>query len=297
MKFGKVAHPEEINFKLPPDHEGTADVLHKYGDSIHEPAIYIGCAKWNKSELKNFYPRGTKDELAYYSSQFNSIELNATFYRIFPPEQFDTWREKTPEGFMFFPKINGTISHYRQLENVRDVVDEYLLSVTHLQHKLGTIFLQMHDRFSPKYFHRLESFILDWPTDLKLTVELRHTEWYSDIIVREELYGLLESRGVGLTLVDTAGRRDMLHMRLTTPTPFVRWVGANYPGDYQRLDDWVNRIESWTNQGMKELYFFVHQNVEEESPLLSAYLIQQLNDRIGCQLKVPATLHPTPKLF
>ena len=46
-------------------------------------------------------------------------------------------------------------------------------------------------------------------------------------------------------IVDTAGRRDMLHMRLTTPSAFIRYVGANHPSDYTRLDDWVERIENW----------------------------------------------------
>ena len=55
--------------------------------------VYVGCAKWNKKDLKNFYPKGVKDELAYYSTQFNCIELNATFYRLFPPATFDTWHE------------------------------------------------------------------------------------------------------------------------------------------------------------------------------------------------------------
>ena len=101
MKFGKVDNPEIIDFTIPQDHPETAEVLKKY-DNKEKPGIYVGCAKWNKTDLKNFYPRGTKDELTYYSTQFNSIELNATFYRIFPPEQFAKWKEKTPENFRLF---------------------------------------------------------------------------------------------------------------------------------------------------------------------------------------------------
>jgi uncharacterized protein YecE (DUF72 family) len=44
--------------------------------------------------LKGFYPKGTKDELSYYSTQFNSIELNATFYGMPTPDQVQTWKEK-----------------------------------------------------------------------------------------------------------------------------------------------------------------------------------------------------------
>ena len=86
MKFGKVDHPEHIDFTIPSDHPDTPVVLSKTKTGA-ETKIYVGCAKWNRQDLKNFYPRGTKDELEYYSSQFNCIELNATFYRIFPAEQ------------------------------------------------------------------------------------------------------------------------------------------------------------------------------------------------------------------
>ena len=78
MKFGKVSNPEEISSVLPDDHSRTNNTLSK-SESDKSLNIYVGCAKWNKKDLKNFYPRGTKDELAYYSTQFNSIELNATF--------------------------------------------------------------------------------------------------------------------------------------------------------------------------------------------------------------------------
>jgi len=286
MKFGKVDNPGEIDFTLPKDHPDTLNVFQKQ-TSVSHPPIYVGCAKWSKKDLKNFYPRGTKDELTYYAKQFNSIEMNSTFYRIFSADQFEKWREKTPEGFRFFPKINQSISHYKQLNDVEEVLDEYLLAVSHLEDRLGTIFLQLHDRFAPNRMHLLEKFISIWPKDLPLTVELRHTDWFNDPEVANSLYQLLESNNISNTLVDTAGRRDIMHMRMTTAFPFIRYVGANHISDYKRLDDWVDRIETWISQGMQELYFFVHQNLEVESPLLSAYLIEQLNSRLGYDLKVP----------
>ncbi len=287
MKFGRVDNPEEIDFTIPADHPDTKEVFNKYGSTDRSPNIYIGCAKWNRQDLKNFYPRGTKDELVYYSTQFNSIELNSTFYRIFSPDQFEKWAAKTPEDFRFFPKIFQEISHYKQLNHVQEVLDRYLLSATHLGNRLGTFFLQMHERFPPKNMERLRDFIEQWPVDLRLTVELRHTDWYNDPVVSNELYELLENKGISNTLVDTAGRRDLMHMRMTTPRPFVRFVGANHASDYDRLEDWVNRIEEWTQQGMTELHFFVHQNLEKESPLLSAHLIRLLNKRLGTNLHVP----------
>ena len=71
--------------------------------------VFVGCAKWNKTDLKGFYPKGTKDELAYYAQQFNSIELNATFYSSPSKDQVKIWKDKTPENFKFFPKIPQSV--------------------------------------------------------------------------------------------------------------------------------------------------------------------------------------------
>lgn len=287
MKFGNVSDPEEIDFTIPPDHPDTKRVLEKSkGDGFD---VYVGCAKWNKSDLKGFYPKGTKDELAYYSSQFNSIELNATFYRKFSAQQFEKWRNNTADGFKFFPKLTQDISHFRRLKDVENLVDEYVGNASHLQEKLGVPFLQMHNNFAPKDFDRVRTFIDNWKYDIPLAMEFRHTDWFNDPEVAAELYDLLEKNRIANVLVDTAGRRDLMHMRLTTPTAFVRYVGANHSSDYNRLDDWIERIAAWKKQGLKKLYFFVHQNIEKESPLLSAYFIEKLNKKTGTKLSIPKT--------
>jgi len=291
MKFGKVDNPEEIDFTIPKDHPQTSEVLKKYGDK-KKPKIYVGCAKWNKTDLKNFYPKGTKDELSYYSTQFNSIELNATFYRIFPPEQFAKWKEKTPENFRFFPKISQDISHLRRLNNVEEIVERYIDAASNLEDRLGMIFLQMHNNFAPKDFDRVTKFIEYWPKEIPLAVEFRHTDWYNDEKVANELYDLLENHQITNIIVDTAGRRDLMHMRLTSPNTFVRYVGANHESDYSRLDDWFNRIKKWIELGINNIYFFVHQNLEKESPFLSAHLIKRLNNELDYNLPVPNLKDP-----
>src|SRR5690606_5200870 len=189
MKFGQVEHPEKVDFKLPPDHPDTAKVL-KGSSKAFE--VFVGCAKWNKQDLKGFYPRGTKDELAYYSTQFNSIELNATFYKAPDRGQVETWKNKTPEDFKFFPKIPSTVSHYRRLINIEDPVEEFCDAISNFEDKLGMTFLQMHDNFKPKDFDRVEKFLENFPKAIPLALEVRNTEWISDKDVAEKLYDLLE---------------------------------------------------------------------------------------------------------
>ena len=288
MKFGQVPNPEEIDFTIPADHADTTRVLEKSMPKAMD--IHIGCAKWNKTDLKGFYPKGVKDELGYYSSQFNCIELNATFYRNFPATQFEKWRAAVPEGFKFFPKLGQEISHWKRLQDVETIVDQYVGNFSCLKEKLGVPFLQMHNNFGPKDFDRVKAFVENWKYDIPLAIEFRKTDWYNEPAVSSELYDLLETNGMTNVLVDTAGRRDLMHMRLTTPTAFVRWVGANHPSDYTRLDEWVTRIAGWKAQGLAKLCFFVHQNIEKESPLLSAYFIEELNKKIGTDLQIPKTL-------
>lgn len=286
MKFGSTDTPESIDFTLPPDHPDTKRVLNQFKDD-NLPEIYVGCAKWNKADLKGFYPKVVKDELKYYSRQFNSVELNATFYRIFPADQFANWYEKTPKGFKFFPKLNQEISHWKRLQETKEVVENYLYNASNLKEKLGTVFLQMHDNFAPKDFDRVVAFIEAWPKEIPLAVEFRHTKWYNDNDVANELYQLLEANNISNIIVDTAGRRDLLHMRLTNATAFVRYVGANHTSDYSRLDDWIERLKDWKEQGVKEVDFFIHQNIEKESPLLAAYFIEKLNSELGYSLNIP----------
>lgn len=290
MKFGGIPSVKGIDLKLPSDHVDTLRVLGK-GRGKGKPRIFIGCAKWNKQDLANFYPRGTKDELAYYATQFNSIELNATFYRFFPPEQFNSWAKKVPKGFLFSPKVTQDISHFKRLLGTDEMVEGYVEAVRELGDRLGPVFLQMHENFAPKDMPRVSAFLESWPKDIPLALEFRHTDWYNNAVVADQLYMLLEQRRAMNIITDTAGHRDLLHMRLTTPSAFVRYVGANDPkSDRSRLDEWVKRLKTWVDIGIEDIHFFVHQNHELESPLLAAEFIRKLNKALGTQLKVPHTL-------
>ncbi len=290
MKFGKVEQPELIDFSLPPDHQETAVVL---GNQATEKplSVCVGCAKWNKQDLKNFYPQGTKEELPYYASQFNSIELNATFYRIFPTEQYDSWYASVPDSFRFFPKVVQNVSHLRRLNDMAyPALENYLSATAGFRDKLGTIFLQMHPNFGPKNWDRVVRLVEYWPGEFPLALEFRHTDWFNDPAVAGELYYLLDENKIANIITDTAGRRDILHMRLTNDEAFVRFVGANHKSDYSRLDEWVDRLQLWQQQGLRKVHFFVHQNMEKESPLLAAYFIQKLNEAMGTGLYVPKPL-------
>ncbi|MFY0593952.1 DUF72 domain-containing protein [Roseivirga sp.] len=289
MKFGSITDPSKVDFALPVDHQDTRGIL-RASAFKSRPSIYVGCAKWSRQSLKGFYPRGTKDELAYYARQFNSIELNATFYTFYGKERFEVWSDKTPDDFKFFPKVNRMISHLKRLnDDVGRYTEEFCHSLAGFGEKLGVVFLQLHDNFAPKNWERLEKFLENFPKGIPLAVEVRHTDWLNDPKLSDRFYALLEKYQVINIITDTAGRRDLLHMRLTTPSAFIRFVGANHKSDYSRLDDWFERIKFWIETGgIEAIYFFVHQNLEKASPLLSTYFINRLNNELGFDLPLPA---------
>lgn len=295
MKFGKVENPDIVDFTLPKNHSETLKIL---GSKTKEniPKISIGCAKWNRQDLKGFYPRGTKDILSYYATQFNAIELNATFYGTPSVEQIIKWRNKTPKNFTFFPKITNTISHYRRLMNVEKEVTQYLNSIIHFEEKLGMIFLQMHENFQPKNLDKLIRFVETWPREIPLSIELRNENWFNDTIEFDEFSHLFQEHNITNTLVDTAGRRDMLHMRLTTKKVFIRYVAVNTDLDFLRLDDWIERLTDWKNKGLEEINFFIHQSADAVSPFLARYFIGKLNEKWNVNLHKPLITHQ-PTLF
>lgn len=289
MEFGKVKEPGLVDFKLPKDAPQTHKIL--AANKTKDFEAYVGCAKWNKNDLKGFYPRGTKDELAYYSTQFNSIELNATFYAMPSWQQIETWKNKTPENFKFFPKLTNTISHFKRLIEVKEVVDDFCNAISNFDEKLGMAFLQLHDNFKPKDFDRLKKVVEDFPKGVPLAIEVRNSEWFDNAEIQEAFCQLLEKHNVANIIVDTAGRRDMLHMRLTSPVAFIRYVGANHSSDAKRLEDWIPRLKNWKEEGLQKLYFFVHQNAEVESPLLAKDFIEKLNKALKTNVPVP-TIKP-----
>ncbi|MDY6868586.1 MAG: DUF72 domain-containing protein [Chloroflexota bacterium] len=286
MKFGSHDNPAEQDLSLPDDHPETKNVLNAKGGS-GQPELYVGCAKWNAKDLKNFYPKGVDDELTYYGSQFNCVELNATFYNIFDADQIKQWHDRVPEGFKFFPKVNRYISHLKWLNDIEERTDDFIDSIVHFKDKLGTTFLQLRGNFKPKFFDRVQAFIEHWPEGIPLAVEFRHPDWFDDEKVADELYALFEEHDIANNITDTAGRRDLLHMRLTNNEAFIRWVGANHESDEARIDAWVPRLKKWNAQGLTNIHFFVHQNKEERSPELAARFIDNINEALGTELKTP----------
>jgi len=288
MDFGRLPNVDNIDFTLPKDDEGTEQLWAKLKKSDSTPKIYVGCPVWGqKGWVGKIYPSNAKEKdfLKYYTKQFNCIELNATHYRIPGEVTINNWKAAAEKGFKFCPKIPQEISHYKQLENCYDLTTVFCNMIYGLEDHLGVAFLQLSPAFSPYKITVLENYLNQFPKDIPLAVELRHAGWFNNRKIFETVFDLLESKNISSVITDVAGRRDVLHQRLTTSTAFVRFTANDLHGsDFERMNHWVDRIKQWIDKGVETIYFFVHTPTKTLNPELVNYMIDRLN--VFCDLNL-----------
>ncbi|WP_113639230.1 DUF72 domain-containing protein [Nubsella zeaxanthinifaciens] len=293
MEFGRVETSEinKIDFTLPADGEQTKLTLK--GKAINDPKFFVGCAKWGRKEWVNLiYPPKTKEKdfLGEYVKHFNSIELNAVFYGIPKEDQILKWKEMADQrdDFLFCPKFSRAITHIKRLNNAQGETDLYLKAISQFGDKLGPCFLQLGDNFGPKNFEVLKQYLEALPRDLNLFLEVRHPDWFSVAADRKALFSLLADLNIGAAITDASGRRDCVHMELPTPKAFIRFVGNGgkflESSDKKRVDDWVERLQEWLSKGLEEVYFFLHQHDESDTPIIADYTIEKFNKYLKADL-------------
>ncbi len=302
MEFGKVPENElnNIDFSLPEDPSFNASILK--GKALKHPKVYLGCAKWGRKEwVGKIYPPKTKEKdfLDEYVHHYNSIELNATHYKIYDEAAIKKWNDKAgKKDFLFCPKMYKGVTHFGSLKGKEFITTEFLKGLMAFEKHLGPIFVQVSENFSPKRKDELFDYLKTLPTNLQFFVEVRHPDFFNDEKTAEELFSVLTSLNMGAVITDTAGRRDCAHMYLTVPKTFIRYVGNSlHKTDYTRIDAWVKRIKYWLDNGLAALYFFMHMHNEATSPELTVYLVDELNKKCGLDLPKPVFVAQQKALF
>ena len=292
MEFGRVEGSllDEIDFSLPAEPAFNKKVLK--GKAVKDPKVYIGCAKWGRTEwVGKIYPPKTKEKdfLQHYVEHYNSIELNATHYKIYGPAGIAKWKEKAKgRDFLFCPKMYQGVTHRGNLKGKEFISTEFFRGIVAFEENLGPIFVQVSDSFSPNRKKELFEYLLSLPKDLQFFLEVRHPGWFANADIQKELFEMLGSINIGAVVTDTAGRRDFAHMHLTIPKAFIRYVGNSlHKSDYTRIDAWVERMKYWLDHGLKELYFFMHMHDEATSPELTIDLVNKMNKACGLNLIKP----------
>lgn len=301
MDFGRVPENElaKVDFKLPPEPSMNQSVLK--GKKAKKPEVYIGCAKWGRKEwIGKIYPKGTKEAnfLDEYVKHYNSIELNATHYKLYKPADLQKWIDKVKDkNFKFSPKVYQGISHFGSFKDKQLLTDTFLESIVSFGKHLGPVFLQVSDKFGPKRKDELFEYLGSLPKDVQFFLEVRHPDWFVQP-TNEELFKKLKQLKIGAVITDSAGRRDCCHMHLTIPKTFIRFVGNSlHKTDFPRIDAWVERMKYWIDNGIEEINFFMHMHDEATSPELTVYLVEKMNKVCGLNLTAPKFVNGQSKLF
>jgi uncharacterized protein YecE (DUF72 family) len=292
MEFGRVPENElnQVDFSLPKEPGDNKEILK--GKPAKNPKVYLGCAKWGRVEwVGKIYPPKTKEKdfLQHYVEHYNAIELNATHYKIIGEKGIRKWAEKANgKDFVFCPKMYQGVTHRGSLKGKDFVINEFFRGIVAFEKHLGPIFVQVSDSFSPKRKDELFTFLASLPKDLQFFLEVRHPDWFAKEKEAEDLFAFLREHNIGAVITDASGRRDCAHMHLTIPKVFIRYVGNSmHPTDFARTDEWVKRIKYWLDNGLQELYFFMHMHDEATSPELTVYLVDKMNKECGLNLIKP----------
>jgi uncharacterized protein YecE (DUF72 family) len=170
-------------------------------DQLRVGSCSFTAAGWEKS----FYPAGLKKTgyLGFYAEQFNSVEVDATFYGVPSEKTVRRWYEQTPRDFVFACKVPQAITHDSFLVDCEEQFREFVHVMSGLEHKLGPMLFQF-PYFSKQasvrpaeFLDRLRAFLPKLPSDFRFAVEVRNKDW-----IGPELLDLLRKHNVAFALID-----------------------------------------------------------------------------------------------
>jgi uncharacterized protein YecE (DUF72 family) len=220
-------------------------------------AVHVGTSGWSYGHWQGIlYPQGVPDRtrLDYYLQRYQTVEVNATYYRWPKDTTFAGWRERVPPGFLMTVKAPRGLTHVRKLSTPEEWLERIEAGLRELGDRLGIFLVQLPPRFGCN-LTRLEEFLEKTPSWISLALEFRDPSWH-----REEVWALLEARGAAYCVM--SGARLPCLLRATAPFVYVRMHGPDpdhlYGGSYSDDDlrRWADRIREWEGQGRNVWVYF-----------------------------------------
>ena len=220
--------------------------------------IRIGCSGWNYDHWRNgvFYPPrlAARDWLRFYAERFDTVEVNATFYRLPREAMVERWVEAVPPTFTFAVKVSRYVTHVLRLRDAGEHLDLLLERLGPLARspQLGPLLWQLPPTFA-RDDARLADALAALPRRLRHAIEFRHPSWFDD-----DVYALLREHGVALVVGDRAETRRTHPVELTADFAYVRFHhGGAEDGNYshRELATWARRLREWSEQVDVYAYF------------------------------------------
>jgi uncharacterized protein YecE (DUF72 family) len=248
--------------------QGGAETVTAYPRHKTRAALRIGCSGWNYAAWRGgFYPRDLhpREWLRHYSTVFDTVEVNNTFYRLPETATFAAWRRQTPERFIMAVKASRFLTHLKRLLDPDEPIKRLLSRASALGNRLGPLLYQLPPNM-PLDLKRLEAFLCVLPPDMAVkgdrksrrrhlqhVIEFRHASWY-----RRETFEMLEQHGVAVCLHDKA--ESAFFERVRAPFVYVRFHGTTgrYHGSYSTrvLKDWAGRLADRWRDGTDIYAYF-----------------------------------------
>ncbi|MFA5070089.1 MAG: DUF72 domain-containing protein [Patescibacteria group bacterium] len=221
---------------------------------------YIGTSGWvYRHWFEVFYPEDTRSDelLQYYAQYFNSVELNASFYRLPKAEVFAGWHKKTPKDFLFSVKASRYITHLKKLRDFEEGWRRFIDSARELKEKLGPILFQL-PPFLKADNEVLKKALEVLPKKYKYAFEFRHESWFSP-----KIYDILKKHNVALVVADSPEFPSK--KEITADFAYLRFHGLKslYGSKYsdEELNAWAKDIQTWSKKGI-DVYAYFNNDAE-----------------------------------
>ena len=238
---------------------------------------FIGTSGWSYNHWKGvFYPLNLSKSkwFDFYCKRFNTVEVNATFYRRFKDEVFIRWKAASPENFRFVLKMPGIITHTKKLKNVEKDIEEFIRQASLLGKKLGCILMQLPPfmTYNPEL---LRNALGNFDNKIHVAVEFRNESW----MIKESVELLRSSSAIYCNADSPAG---MLNEWVTSDTVYFRMHGRNnwyrYDYSYQELKQVTCLLHNTDQHHIKTAYIFFNNDFQGHAPQNAASLIEIIKE-------------------
>jgi uncharacterized protein YecE (DUF72 family) len=236
--------------------------------------IYIGTSGWMyKSWANTFYPKAcpAKRHLEFYVTEFPTVEINASFYRLPSETAFESWRKLAPQGFLYAVKGSRAVTHFKRLRPGAKSFKLLLERARLLGPKLGPILWQLPPNFK-KNTERLAGFLKSLPRRFAHAIEFRDPSWLD-----KDIDALLKRYRVAS--VSVSSQVMPIHLAVTANFVYVRFHGlkGGSAHDYtdQELEPWAEHLRRCARQGAKGFAYF-NNDVNTRAPLNARRLMEMV---------------------
>jgi uncharacterized protein YecE (DUF72 family) len=217
--------------------------------------IRIGTSGWHyKHWIGRYYPKDIKPAamLAWYLRDFDTVEINNTFYRLPEESAFDTWRKSVPANFVFAVKGSRFITHMIKLKDPNRGIVNFVPRAKRLGKKLGPILWQLPPGWKVNV-ERLDEFLSTLPKRTRHAFEFRNQSWLTDAVLE-----VLHRHNAAFCIYELAGYQSPIE--ITADWTYVRLHGptsSKYQGSYSdsQLNAWTKRIDAWKSK-LRAIYVY-----------------------------------------